>query len=218
MTIISKSFIKSRKSLKTVAVLYLLISILLCSIVLVNLYTGVPLEMFTRDPAAIAGINPFAGIVSNIGVLFWCIGASICLFSFFNIVGRQTNRINDYTLFLLFFGLTTLVLLFDDLFLFHEVIAPRFLNLSEKEIYICYGIIVLFGIVRFKKIIFQTELIILSLAFIFFSLSIAIDLFGSWLILPGGNFVEDGFKLLGISSWVCYFVSASFQIDRKYLS
>ena len=215
MTVNLKSFIHSTKILTIVTALYLPIIILLCLIVLVNLYTGVPLEIFTRDPAAIAGINPFVGIVSNIGVLFWCIGASICLFSFFNIADRQTNKINDYTFFLLFFGLTTLVLLLDDLFLFHEVIAPNIFHISEKYIYILYGIIVLFGIVRFRKIIFQTEWIILGLAFIFFVLSIAIDLFTNWLILPNLTYLEDSFKLLGIASWVGYFVLTSFQIEKR---
>ncbi len=211
-----KSFIQSKKSLAIITVLYLLTIILLCSIVLVSLHIGVPLEKFTRDPAAIAGVNPFVGIVSNIGILFWCIGASICLFSFFDIVARQSNKTNVYTLFLLFFGLFTLVLLLDDLFLFHELIAPRILNVSEKTIYICYGIMVLFGILRFKKIIFQTEWIIFGLAFVFFALSIAIDLFESLLIVHSSIFWEDSFKLLGIVSWVCYFVLASFQIEKRF--
>ena len=215
MTVNFKSFIHSKKILTIVTALYLPIIILLCLIVLVNLYTGVPLEKFTKDPAAIAGINPFVGIVSNIGVLLWCIGASICLFSFFNIVERQTNKINDYSLLLLFFGLTTLVLLLDDLFLFHEVIAPKIFHISEKYIYILYGMIVLFGIVRFRKIIFQTEWIILGLGFVFFALSIAIDLFDSLLISSCYMFLEDSFKLLGIASWTGYFVLASFQIEKR---
>lgn len=212
-----KSFIQYRKLLIVVTALYLPVAILLCSIVLVNLYTGVPLETFTRDPAAIAGINPFTGIVSNIGILLWCIGASISLFSFFNITKGQNNKTNDYTFFLLFFGLTTLVLLLDDLLLFHELIAPTILNISEKYIYACYGTVVLFGMVRFRKVIFQTEWIILGLAFIFFALSIAIDLSEIRLLLSSSSltFLEDSFKLLGIASWAAYFVLTSFQIEKR---
>lgn len=216
MAVNSKSFIKSRRSLKAVAVLYLLVTILLCSIVLVNLYTGIPLEIFTKDLATVADVNPFVGVVSSVGVLFWCIGASICLFTFSNIV-RQGNKINDYTFFLLFFGLTTFILLFDDLFLFHEFVAPIILNISQKLIYLFYGILVLFGIVRFRKIIFQTEWIILCLAFVFFALSITIDLFDSLLVLPSSVFFEDSFKLFGIVSWVCYLVLASSQIQKNAL-
>lgn len=214
MAINSKFLVKSRKSLKTVAVLYLLIALLLCSIVIVNLYTGIPLEIFTKDLATVADVNPFVGIVSSIGVLLWCVGASICLFTFGKII-EQSNKINDYSFFLLFFGLTTLVLLIDDLFLFHELIAPKVLNISQEIVYVFYGILVLFGIVRFRKIIFQTEWIILSLAFVFFALSIAIDLFEGLLILHNSVFLEDSFKLLGIASWVCYFVFASSQIEKR---
>lgn len=207
------------KILMIVTILYIPIISLLSLIVLVNLHTGIPLKTFTRDPTAIAGISPFAGIVSNIGILFWCIAASICLFSFFKITYQQTNKINDFTLFLLFFGITTSVLLLDDLFLFHETIAPKFLNLSEEKIFISYGIIVLFGIIRFKKVIFQTEWIILSLAFVFFALSILMDVvsFFNSLQFPR-NFIEDGFKLLGIISWTGYFVLASFQIEKSAMN
>ena len=204
------------KILMIVTILYIPIISLLSLIVLVNLHTGIPLEIFTRDPTAIAGISPFAGIISNIGILFWCIAASICLFSFFRIIYQQTNKINDFTLFLLFFGVTTSVLLLDDLFLFHETIAPKILNLSEEKVFISYGITVLYGIIRFKKVIFQTEWVVLSLAFVFFALSILMDVAGFFdsLQFPR-NFIEDGFKLLGIVSWTSYFVLASFQIDRE---
>ena len=215
MSIKLKSFIQLRKSLVIVLALYLLITILLFILVLVNLRTGTPLDTFTRDPSAIAEVDPFVGVISNIGILFWCVGASVCLFSFFDTIGQKSKKINEYSFFLLFFGLTTLLLLLDDLFLFHEYIGPKILNLSEKHIYICYGIIVLFGIVRFKKIIIQTEWIILGLAFIFFALSIAIDIFGSWLSLPGSAFIEDSFKFLGIASWVSYFVLTSFETIKK---
>lgn len=215
MTINLKSFVKSRKSLTIVIILDLLIVILLSSIALLSLHTGIPLEKFTQDPAAVTGVNPFTGVVSNTGILFWCISASVCLFAFFNIVERRNNKVNDDTLFLLFFGLTTLILLLDDLFLIHESIAPVLLNISEKQIYVCYGMIVLFGIVRFKKIILQTEWIILSLSFSFFALSLAIDIFGNSLDFSKSVFLEDSFKLLGIVSWVCYFVLASFKIERN---
>ncbi len=215
MTINLKSFVKSRKSLAIVIALYILIIIMLSLTVLLSLHTGIPLEEFTRDPTAIANVNPFIGAISNIGILFWCISTSVCLFTFFNIVERRNNKVNDDTLFLLFFGLTTLILLLDDLFLIHESIAPVFLNISQKQIYVCYGMIVLFGIVRFKNIILQTEWIILSSSFSFFALSLAIDIFGNSLDFSKSTFLEDSFKLLGIVSWVCYFVLASFKIERN---
>ena len=215
MTINLKSFIQLRKSLVIVIASHLLTVILLVSIILLSLHTSIPLEKFTRDPTATMGVNPFVGIVSNIGVLLWCVSASICLFTFFSIIKRRNNQLNEDTLFLLFFGLTTSILLLDDLFLIHEFIGPRILNIPEKQIYVFYGMIVLFGIVRFKKVILQNEWVILSLSFSFFALSVAIDIFGSLPYIPSSTFVEDSFKLLGIVSWVCYFVLASFKIEKN---
>ena len=211
-----KSFIRLRKSLVVIAVLYLLAVILLGSIALAGLHIGVPLDKFTRDTTAVAGVNPFTGVISNLGILCWCAAASICLFCFFNISDRRNYKINDYTFFLLFFGLTTLALLLDDLFLFHEVIAPKILNIPEELVLLCYGITVLFGIFKFKKIIFQTEWIILGMAFAFFALSITIDFFEEFITVVDSIFLEDSFKFLGIISWVYYLVLASFQIEKKF--
>ncbi len=57
--------------------LYTPIVILVLLVVFLSFKTGIPIDKFTGDPAAIAGINPFIGVVSNIGILFWCASASI---------------------------------------------------------------------------------------------------------------------------------------------
>ena len=211
-----KSFIRLRKSLVVITVLYLLAVILLGSIALVGLHIGVPLDKFTRDTTAAAGVNPFTGVISNLGILCWCVSSSVCLFCFFNISDRRNYKINDYTFFLLFFGLTTLALLLDDLFLFHEVIAPKVLNIPEELVLLGYGITVLYGIFRFKKIIWHTEWIILTMAFVCFTLSITIDFFEEFITVIDSIFLEDSFKFLGIISWVYYFVLASFQIEKRF--
>ena len=212
----TKSFIKPNRPLLIIAVLYLLIIFLLCSIFFISLDIGVPLERFTRDPSATTGTDPLVGLVSNIGILFWCTGASICLYSFFNIIYSRGKKINDRPLFLLVFGAITAILMLDDLFLFHESIAPRVFNIPENSVYVFYGLIVLFSIIRFRRTILQTNWIILSLAFTFFALSIANDLFKGLFILPSSTFIEDSFKLLGIVSWVYYFILSSVQIEKMY--
>ena len=190
-----------------------------------SLLTGIPLGTFTRDPAVIAGkegvaplvnfkINPFIGIISNVGILFWCTSASVCFFSYFlTMLKKGPKKINN-SLFLRFFGLISLLMLFDDLFLFHESIAPK-LFLSEKLVYVCYLAIVSFGITRFRKVILQTEWIILCLAFVFFFLSLIFDIFESSLNIPIIFILEDGLKFLGIASWSSYFFLVSLQVAKN---
>ena len=211
-----KSFIRLKKSFVVIIVLYLSALFLLASITLVGLHIGVSLEKFTRDATAVADVNPFVGVISNLGILGWCTAASICLFSSFRIRYRLSNKTNEYIDFLLFFGLTTLGLLIDDLFLIHEWFVPKVLNLPEGILILIYGLTVLFGIIKFKIIIFQTERIFLGLAFAFFSLSIAIDFLETFSTIYNYIFLEDSFKFLGIISWVYYFVLTSFQIDKKF--
>lgn len=214
--------------------IYVPIIILLTLVILVSLKTGIPLETFTRDPAAVAGekgvsplielsINPFLGIISSLGILFWCVSATVCFFSFFITIPKKHVKKSDQSLFLGFFGLITLILLFDDLFLFHETIAPYLLFIPEKIVYACYGVMVLFGIIRFRKVILQSEWIILCLAFMFFFLSLVIDSFPILSqILNILNLeliiLEDGFKFLGIASWVSYFAVVSFQVTKNFIN
>ena len=44
-------------------------------------YWYTPISHFTRDPLRIAEAPLYYGIVSNIGILFWCTSAVICLFT-----------------------------------------------------------------------------------------------------------------------------------------
>lgn len=124
---------------------------------------------------------------------------------------------SDRSFFLGFFGLLTLILLLDDLFLFHETIAPN-LFIPEKVVYACYGAILLFGIIKFRKIILQTEWMIFGLALMFFSLSIVIDLFPIVYTSNLEFILEDGFKILGIASWLSYFALVSFQVAKNSIN
>lgn len=217
-----KPFRQSKIMLKIFLRIYVPIIILLILIFLVSLVTNIPLEIFTKDPAVIVGekgvgslvnfsINPFVSIISNLGILLWCASASICLFSFnFKESSKKIKKDRDCQ-FLKFFGILSLLLLLDDLFLFHESIAPK-LFISQKVVYVGYLSAVLLGIVKFKKLILQTDWIIWCFAFLFFSLSILIDILEPF---ENSIFLEDGFKFLGIASWLSYFVSVSLQVAKN---
>ncbi|WP_052055520.1 hypothetical protein [Myxosarcina sp. GI1] len=181
----------------------------------VGLITDIPTDRLTRDIAAIAEVPSFYGMISNIGILLWCASASICLFVFAVLQKLKIKTIafkNNFLSFLLFSGLITLMLMFDDLFLLHEDIFPS-LNISEMVVYSSYVTVVLLYLLKFRKIIFSTTWGILCLGFLFFAASLTIDFFsisGSRITL-----LEDGFKLLGIASWFSYFVSLCFETVKN---
>ena len=160
-----------------------------------------PINWFLRDPSASAGDSPFEGVISNLGALLWCATAAVCFFCFG--VLRRT-RAREAARFFLFTGALTLALLIDDFFLMHEYVFPKLFGMSELVLFTGYGLAVAFIIVKFRTFIQGTSFIFLLLALGFFGLSLAIDL----LTVGSLPIVEDGAKLLGIVSWLGYFVTA----------
>ncbi len=105
------------------------------------------------------------------------------------------------------------MLLLDDLFLIHEDAIPNYLGISEKLVFLAYGLITALYLVRFRKVILRTNYVIFAIAFMFLAASVFIDLLpglSRWIPLPpmllGENYLlEDGAKLFGITTWFFYF-------------
>lgn len=232
-----------KHSLPTIVIIYIAMLILILCVIFISLKTGIYLKVFTKDPASTAGLNglnsiydvkinpfladakhnPIVGLLSSVGILFWCSSASLYLFSFTilkNTKNTNHSQRSDIALFCKFFGFTTLMLLLDDLFLFHEAIFPNLLNISQEVVYTCYLAVIAWGILRFRKTIIKSNFYLLLLAFLWFGLSIIIDLFGFSIIvfyepLDARTIFEDGFKLLGIVSWFSYCVETCFSYIRN---
>ncbi len=196
--------------LKLLLILYIPVGMILLSVFVVSVQYDIPVSNFTRDPADLTRSSPFLGIISNLSVLFWCSTAAICFFSFY--VNKHKN-FSYMAFFFLMSGLITSLLLCDDLFLLHERIFPQYFNWRQRYIYLSYASIVFIYLLMFREIIFKTNFIVLALAFCFFFLSIGVDCMVAKMgdFLPFYHLYEDGFKLLGIVSWLGYFAETSFH-------
>ena len=121
---------------------------------------------------------------------------------------------------MLFSGIMTMILVLDDLFLLHEEIFPEHLGIPQKFVLLGYMGLTLVGIVVFRKSILGTEYLLLLIALGFFGLSVFVDVFdheidaliGHWRYL-----FEDGFKFLGIVSWLGYYWRTCFTATRGLL-
>ncbi|MCB0195446.1 MAG: hypothetical protein KDJ65_26090 [Anaerolineae bacterium] len=202
--------------LPTLIALYVLIE--------VNLRTGIPVAFLTRDPAAAMNAPFYVGIFSNVGILFWCSTAAICLFSY-RVLPENTNN-REWSLFFLSSGLITGWLLLDDLFLFHEEVFPEYLFIPQKVVFAGYGVLIITFLARFKATILNTAFLFLLLSFGFFGMSIFVD--GLIKVkdfhiefiavgFRGRHLLEDGFKLLGIVSWSAYFMRTCLLQLRQQL-
>lgn len=171
---------------------------------------GIP--AMTVDPTATAHVHPLTGAISSLGVLGWCATASICVFA---AAALRRDAPREERAFLLASALLTSYLMLDDLFQFHETLAPRYLGLSEAVVYAALGATVCAYLVAFKQVLSGMNFLMLAAAVGFLGASVVMDaILAPWLGLTGPRayFVEDGAKLLGIASWCSFFSSASLQL------
>jgi len=205
-----RKLVKPLVSLYLPAVLFLLAMVILCT------QMDIPISFFTCDPASVAEIHPFTGMVSNIGILMWTAAAVVCLFCWALL--RKDPDKTRFSTFVLFSGIMTMVLLIDDLFLLHEEIFPEHLGIPQKFILLGYMGLTLFGIVIFRKSILATDYLLLLIALGFFGLSVFVDVFDHEIdaLIGGWRYLfEDGFKFLGIVSWLGYFWRICFNAIRS---
>ncbi|WP_066961273.1 hypothetical protein [Microbulbifer sp. Q7] len=169
---------------------------------------GIAIGTLTRDPTAVLKGEFYVGVLSNTGILLWSAAAAICVFSG-SLLTRNPQAL-PWGQFLRASGAFTLLLLLDDLFLFHEEIAPHFLNIRERYILLSYATLMAIYLVRFWKIILRSEFILFGIAGGFFAMSVFIDK-NSFSWLPDPFLLEDGAKFAGIVFWLFYFTRTSFR-------
>jgi hypothetical protein len=175
--------------------------------------TGLSGASFTRDPLVIAELPAYIGLFSNIGVLIWCSCVNICFGTY--LILKQKIYFRKYADFLLWSGILTFVLMIDDFFMLHEAIG--YFHIPEYTVYIIYIIITARIIAKNKHLIAKTEFIILSGAILFLGLSVVWDTIGIILNIPINIFLEDTFKILGITCWFTYFARLSFQQIKLFI-
>ncbi|HUR21682.1 MAG TPA: hypothetical protein VMZ90_12780 [Vicinamibacterales bacterium] len=183
---------------KGLLLLYLPVFILLFLVVVGCFTAHVALSSLTRDMAAVAHVHPLVGVVSNVGILLWCATAVICLFSASLL--RQLGLLAEAR-FLMWAGLMTTVLLVDDLFMIHEYIAPVHFHVGEKVVLASYACASGAYLLSHRRLILAANYQLLAAAMVLFTASMAVDFsdVGGWWRLS-----EDGFKILGIVSWLGY--------------
>lgn len=193
----------------TLAVVHGLALLALGFAIAVSRYSDIPLAVFTRDPTTTLHGHPLTGVLSNLGVLVWFAAAAVCVFSAAVLWQRRVDRV--LPLFLLFSGMFTGLLAFDDMFLFHEMAEYKLPQVGEKTVYLVYGLMALVYVIGFRKAILSSEYVPLLLAFVFLGLSVTVDTFQASWTSPWRIFFEDGFKLLGIANWSGYLIRVCFQ-------
>ena len=200
------------KSLRFSLVIIFWISLLILGAVFgFHTIEGVELNLLTNDIASIANLPPYVGVQSQIGIFIWASAAAICFFSLPFVKNRECKS------FLLFSGLFTAFLGFDDIFMFHEAVFPS-LGIPQKVVFLGYALIMLLYVLKFLKVILiKTDYLMLGFACFWFGLSLFVDNFMYDYSPLITKLLEDGAKLIGIITWLVYFGRTCRQMINKDL-
>jgi hypothetical protein len=194
-----------RQFIKRIPLLLLLlfpVLLIIGFVLLISWKTGQPIYVLFQDIFYVAQV--YIGFVSNIGAFVWAFAIAICVYVGVLLFNQREQRNASY--FFLYAAVLSILLMLDDFFMLHEIIYPRYFHIGSDIIYSIYAALGIGFVVKFKKIILQSDLIILFLSFGFFALSIFFDeLRESIAISDYWIIAEDGSKLIGVIYWLAYF-------------
>jgi hypothetical protein len=182
--------------------------VVILSIIIYALATDKRVWYFTEDPFVLGNLPFYAGVLSSLGNLLWGAAATICFFSF-GVLPKEQSRFRP---FLLVSGLFTSLLLFDDQFQLHRIFYIKYFHLTTKAVLAGYGLLTLGYLMYFRKVITETEYLVLGLALFFLGAAV---LFDTMPLLPRGRTAfSDFLKFFGIVTWVAYFARMGWQALR----
>lgn len=204
-----RSIASSAQAVTTLIVLLSVVGAVLL-VLLLAIQTRIPLSDLTRDPLAIMGKKsaPHLGFLSNLGVLLWCMSASVCAFTGLRLViGAGDRRAG---VFLLAAAGFTAMLMLDDLFMVHENLTLR-IPQGDIALFTLYGLLALAYILAFRRVLRRFGVLAPLLAVALLGVSVAADLGELTAVVPGNWpwVVEDGAKFVGIVIWATFHLRVS---------
>ncbi len=179
--------------------------------VAISVGTDTPLSHLTRDAAAIFDFSFYYGLISTVGIMLWASTSAVCSIGTAILWDRQRRM----AFMLLAAGVLSLMMTLDDAFMFHEYIFPELFGIPEKVVMLCYILYMAGYLYYFRQEIYQTDFLVLGLAFVAFGTSSLMDF--ALAVTPLNTFLEDGLKFTGIVLWLIYFSSVTVTRTRHLL-
>jgi hypothetical protein len=170
-----------------------------------------------KDVATLGKIPFYSGAVSQLGLLLWSATTTLCFFTYFAL--RKTSPIRRESLnLLLFAGLLTGYLTLDDTYMLHEEFFPDYLKIIPEEVVIFMLGIAMLSFLYFNlNEILQSEYSLILLAYLFFGISVIVDVIPAHLYQNIYGFekilslLEDGAKFTAIITWVTFYSRYCYQ-------
>lgn len=197
-----------RNAAPIMVIVYALTTAILSVVIFLGIENDIELDHFTQDPASIMETPFYLGFFSYIGILFWCATSTLCFFTRILMDGQDELQIKKRR-FLLYSGLISALLMFDDLFLMHELVFPEYFQIPKNVVYLIYMNILIVYMVLFRAELRDSEYLLLAIAAAFIGASQFVDSLP--MPIPEDSFLEDAVKLFGIVTWFTYYMRYRMQ-------
>ncbi len=209
MNIVKLTFDRIKENYKAYFVALLIPTSILFITFKVGRMLGIDLGDLTRDPNTILKGHTYTGMISNAGIFFWSASATICFFTAAFLYRLKGPR--QQFLLMLFAGILSFVLGFDDVFQMHEKMFSDIRYIPEQLFFLAYFVCIVFIVIVCFKTFLQTDFVLWSLALLMFAMSLVVD---REIIRANSDhaFWEDSFKFTGIVLWTAYYLRTAMSI------
>jgi len=217
MSILANAFSQLRASARLLALLYvpLLVFFVAAGLVIWG-KPFVSINDLTGDVTDIGHLPFYAGAISQLAILLWCAGATLCWAAYLllmklNAIRPETGRL------LLSAALLTTYLTLDDAYLLHEKVYDRYLHIGEGSVLFAYLVMGILFVYFNRKAIMNSNYALLILALALFAASIASDAIpqqGVGVVYFFEKFTKlagDACKLAGILTWLAYYAGYAYR-------
>lgn len=159
---------------------------------------GIDFGFLSRDPNYLAAAPFYAGALSNLGVLLWWSAGTAALLACALLWDRAAN--GRTAILLGTAGALSCVLALDDLYMVHEIVAPRYFGVAQPVVMAVYALAAGAWAVSFRALLIRRHPAFLAFAALLIAGSVAVDVVRDHLPLLN-VVIEDGLKLAGVAAW-----------------
>jgi hypothetical protein len=190
---------------------YAIVVLAVGSIPVLSRLTGDPIATFTRDVFSTARIPVYTGWISNLGVSMWIASAAITLFAAWIIWGPASRRSAAW---LAAAGALSSIMAVDDFLMVHEWLAWKIMGISETPVLVVYVLFFAGFGVAFRRELLENRPPLLFATLLLLGSSLVMDVIEPKEAEAWRYLAEEGLKMMGIASWLLYFVLASEGVLR----
>lgn len=150
------------------------------------------------DLAAVGDVPPYAGFLSQAGVLVWAFGAAVCWWSFLTLTVDRARRT-----FLLSGAVVTSVMMVDDVYMLHDWVLPA-VGIPENLVLAALALLGVWFVWANRRLLLQTSWPMLVAAVLGLGTMLVVDLLEHSTSIPGHIVYEEGAKFFGLLAWCTY--------------